>query len=867
MANVICEVDYTITQIKVSNNTLKLDTPSQGVSTDTVSNVQNRTLDDFSKGDLTRAFEAVAAAGGSLFGQVLGADETSGFFTLLALDHGSRDVSRLLNADDLSSAAETTVKGVMAQYAHLSLSEPTDDDIQGRAVRRETRYVVNDASAALMIGALVVAIIAAVILLFSAPRAVVPRDPTSIAATAATLTNSIELNRLLRRGGVPSENNQEAALDGYEFGTAIATTQHGQSSFKIVTSEGIKDHNAPKPDASLRWWHPITSSIPFAILVLLLPFLLIGLLQLTQSRSDDGGIVSVPDNQATDIFTHYIPSLVMIIVASLLNMIDFDILVFTPWNAMAAGGASAQKSILAHYLGITSPWALFEAFKVRHMNVVLSTIGTMIASVLAIVAAGLYNVDSFDTVGTSIALTEASRFNLEWSDSAVSDNGAAGLINAVLHDNLSYPAFTYRHLVLPSFTLDNGNLDTRNGSTRETTTNATEVEMQVLQGDLQCYLVDRNFITVSQSSDNQVSVEIRASLPDSCALAGTSGDATFITYTDFFNVPSDNAVFGGRQSDLLFGSGAELIGNTLNSTTQNLSSLIQDNPAVGCPSQGFTFGRFSQDTNVDDITSMLCYQRIEQVSASFSLISNTTTIDASRPINIDASDTELQRNPLSTDGDANAFNFRIQAALNRQVRPFPGTNDPNEFDLDGFFQGVLNTDDHDSRPLDPTTLIGEENESNLLGAVLDFYRLYMAQAISINMRETLNNSSASTNGTLLNDLSPRQDSAASPLATISTTISSPRLVQDPDAKIVLQVLLGLTSGLMAAAWALTRFRRVLPLDPNSIAGTMSLLAGGDLAHCADDGLCECCGKPRRNSFGTVAERPVSVHAAAATASM
>jgi hypothetical protein len=43
---------------------------------------------------------------------------------------------------------------------------------------------------------------------------------------------------------------------------------------------------------------------------------------------------------------------------------------------------------------------------------------------------------------------------------------------------------------------------------------------------------------------------------------------------------------------------------------------------------------------------------------------------------------------------------------------------------------------------------------------------------------------------------------------------------------------------------------------------MSLLAGSDLCHSADDGLCECCGKPRRRSFGyDDRNRPESIHAA------
>lgn len=905
MTSVICEANYTISHLKISNNPAVTDTLSQGISIETPSNSQNRTLDGFSNADIMSVFERLATISGSMFAEVPGGDESAGFFTLLAMSYGSRDVSRLLNARDLISATEATFTGIMAQYAHLVLSEPDEQDIQGEANRRQTRYVVNDASAAFMIAALTITTIAATMLLFNGPRAVVPRDPGSIAAIASTLTNSIELNRLLRRvaGGVPSEKNQEAALDGYEFGTAIATTEHGQASFRIVTSEGMKDFNAAKPDSTLRWWHPITSSIPFAVFVCAVPFLLIGLLHLTQKRSDDGGILSVPDNQATDIYTHYIPSLVMVIVASLLNLIDFNILVFTPWSAMASGAASAQRSILAHYLGITSPWAMYSAVRARHLNIVLSSLSVMIASILAIVAAGLYNVDFFTTEGTSISLAASSRFTLSWANSSLGDNGAAAMINSLLTTsdlNLTsypYPAFTYRNLVLPSFTLPNSTLDLTNGSTRSvpttsTNTTSTPITMQALQPDLRCYLIDRPFITLStipSSSPSQLQIEILANLPSTCSLGGPLGAANSIIFTNTFSLPSNSSgppIYAARQNDLLLNpTSAPFTGNTL-STSQllnptngsTLSRLVGDNPpSSGCPSLAFTFARVDPDTDfeagdgVEGVTAMLCYQRIREVQAEVRLRGNTSRIDGEVKVDGSQGEDGLVKNPevLGDGGEDEetgvkvdeVFGWRIQAALGRALGEgvFPGKGEGGEeevSDMDAFFRGVmkLRAVTNGGGNADPEALVGDDGQTELLSAILEFYRLYMAQAISLNMREPLDAENGNT--TLLSALGRRQESTNNNnniLGEIPTQITSPRLVQSNTSKILLQVLLGLVSVLMAAAYAMTRFRRVLPLDPNSIAGTMSLLAGGDLVHCEDDGRCECCGKPRRNSFGTVAE--------------
>ncbi|KPI38474.1 uncharacterized protein AB675_4315 [Cyphellophora attinorum] len=834
MANVLCQASHTIATVTVSNDTLTQDSPTQGVSLELAGEARNRTLEDLSDGALMSAFGGIANVSGNMFGQTPGSDSTSGLFTLLAMHFGRRDTSRLLNADDLMRAIDPTFKGIMAQYAIRAFN--------GRAVRRETRYWVNEASAAVMIGALLVGVAAAGTLLFRAPRGVVPRNPGPIGANAAVLTNSIELNRLLRRGGIPSKTNSEVAVDGYEFGTAIATTEHGQASFKIVTSEGVHDYNTPAPDKTLRWWHPITSSIFFVIPTVALPILCIGLLEFIQSKNDDG-IVGVPDNVATDIYTHYIPALVMVIIASMVNLIDFNIAVFTPWSALSKGAATHKKSILAYYLGITPLEAAFRGFRVRQFNIVISTLATVVASILTIVAAGLYNGDRFRTEGTTINLVQSDSFNLRWTNSSFSDNGAAGVLNSVIHDNLTYPEFTYRNVVLPSFSLEDGDLSTTNGTTRDTAKNLTEVTVDALLPDLRCYLVDRNFITVT-SADSNVDVNVQATLPDECQIAGVGGDASFVSFDTTFEVPSNGTLIGGRQFDLLFGDGGSLVNNVLQSDQLNLSSLISDNPAIGCPSLAFVYGSFSASAeDATDITAMLCWQQVMSVRSTFNLVSNTTLIDAKRGVTVDQSDAKFFVNPVtdatgSTRDDEKdpdtIFNFRIQGNLARSFRPFRDTPNDDTRDLDPFFQGVLHADP--STTIQASTLIGEDNQSDLLTAILNFYRLYMAQAISLNMRSALSASS----------LSARQDAA--PLATIPTTLTSIRLVQDKTTKLILQILLALTSTLTLAAWLLTRFRRVLPLNPLSTANHMSLLAGSDLAHTeeADDdqGLCECCGKPR-----------------------
>merc|ERR1711939_1035989 len=158
--------------------------------------------------------------------------------------------------------------------------------------------------------------------------------------------------------------------------------------------------------------------------------------------------------------------------------------------------------------------------------------------------------------------------------------------------------------------------------------------------------------------------------------------------------------------------------------------------------------------------------------------------------------------------------------------------------------GINGTNKHD-----PASLVGAENRNALVDAINQFYRTYMAQAISTNMRTSLTSSSR---------LGRRQSATTS---TTTTTVTTPRPVQDKDSKLELQIILGVMTLLAGASWLTTKMRRVLPCNPCSLAGAMSLLAGSDLCHSADEGLCECCGKPRRRSFGYDAgTRPESIHA-------
>ncbi len=863
ITNVLCSPSYMMTKAKITNNT-QLQDSNQAVSIDLKDGKGNNTLQGFSDWNATNVFSQASIAAQVLFGDTINDDtisDSSAIFTLMALTRGSQNIDVLLDANLMMDAAQDVHHGILSQYAHLNLRAADNNDVQdGKVTRQELRLRVNDISVWMMASACGLLFLFCIALIFIAPRAVVPRDPSSIAAVATLLTRSTELNRLLRKQGAPSAANQKAALAGYEFGTAIATTDSGRTSFKIVASEGELNEPITEPGMGLKWWTPFTASIPWLSLTLVLPLGIIVALELIQRRSDDhSGFYTVADDKWTEVYSHYIPACIMLILAALVNMLDFNVALFTPWNNLSRGDAVHRKSILNNILGKLPPFAFLQALRTGSLGAVLSILAATVASVLTVIASGLYYVQHYSFQGASISLTQTDSFNLKWADSFSNDNGAGAMMNLIMHQNFSYPQSTYEGLVFPKLSLNNSALTT---DRLTSLTGSSGYLLPGVQANLKCDVIPSDSISLSTEaagsdsaySTDQAFVTVRANLPDSRHLGGQDRTDEFVLYENNFELlPGGKATYAGAQLDLLFGTNAATYGNY----GENRGQYIGDNPPVGCPSLAFTFGHFQLNSaDKTQVTTMICYQEIQGLSANVTLRPNSTTIDSNIPPVVQESSIFAHENP-SANTSVKTFDFRIQNNLAQEMTLFNGGSDTaatdpaatNKFDI--FFQALING----SEPHDPADLTGPDNQDVLIRAITRFYQIYMAQAISANMRGPLVTSSR---------LSRRQ-SSTSLTTTSPTTIDTPRLVQDKDSKLILQVLLGIMSALSLCAWLLTSFRRILPCNPCSVAGTMSLLAGSNLVHSTDDGLCECCGKPRARSFGEGDAngnglRPESIHA-------
>ena len=841
IANVLCLPHYSITRLNITNSTTAFLTgrPAQ-LNTTKPLEVQNHTIAGFSARNLSSLFESAALAAPNLLGNTNSENVSStsqvpsGIFDLLAAVKGSTDYSIFLNGELLRSAAEKVFEGLTLELVRQNLMSPDQTTTDGEAFYPSSKLYIRPTSLWVMSAGFGLLIILTILILCYSPSAVVSREPGSIAAHAAILARSADLNRELRKDTTISDQSLRSTLAPHFYRASVVASDNTGPVFKIQVQTGpgsVPTRNLP----IVQWWHPMMLWSPVLLAMIVAPVgVVVGLEVLQRISDSNNGIMTLPPNHLSEAYTHYIPALVMLLVATLFTTLDFMVAVFSPFSALRSGRAASPRAMLSRLQGRTAPFALAEAVRCRQPAALVSIVAASVASVLTIVVSGLYSVEMLSMSGPARTLSRLDVFNVTWENSYAKDNGAAATLSLIEHQNTSYPDFTFEGLAFPKLAL--GDIIGVSGVLAPAVISGpATATIPTLRANLNCTILPESAYNISlpPAGINEVVFNAEFDLPSQCALAGSKGNQSILQYAHTFQlVPTDQFVYAGAQLDLLFGNGTVGInyGETHGANTA-------DNP-LGCPSLAFTFGRFkANSTERTDITTMVCYQELQQVSAQVSFLANSTQIDTSHPPMVDEATVQRLANPLSDSGGT-FFEYRIQNNLANEMASFYGSGNvaapgDSHDNVDIFFQTIL-------RGLDATPeqeLVGLDNHKNFYQAINRMYRKYMALAINGNMRKP-----CPTSGCPSDLLAKRQASFSDLQATVS--ISAPRLVQSRTSKLVLQILLGVMLFCGSLAYILTPMRNVLPCNPCTIAGKMALLAGSKLCWSNDENVCECCGKPR-----------------------
>lgn len=465
---------------------------------------------------------------------------TDDFFGLMLAANPDVPLSAYMDPQKLISASRLVFRSLSGQLAHQYLLSPAQITLQGSYSGFFNRILVQEVPLRIMEGLLASLALATLFLGFIIPRRVLPRSVDSLGGLAAILARSSTLLRPLQGTGMQSMIRLRQILEFYEFRTSMVEDDNVPV-FRIVPQVKIgssrrsyKQSHWERPRS--KWWRPIAFSLPMMCLTIAIPLLMMAILEiLMQFSLRHQGLADVDPNSSTRYAWLHVPTLLLMSIATLTNMLDFEMETFQPYIALQGRSASAKTSILCNPLGKVTFLALWEAVRFRQLAVTATATAAMFAPFLTIVSSGLYTVQK---VPFSQVLPVQ---QIDWFDRAgvrmQYENGSYGLILGLIADqNMTYPKWTYDELAIPQFAIDRHQI-TAPGVQQSSDERTISLQSSALRGALNC--TAHPVIKVNQSGSGPCTW---------CNGATRGSDITSFMFALDMNtpncVPSDNLVSG-----------------------------------------------------------------------------------------------------------------------------------------------------------------------------------------------------------------------------------------------------------------------------------------------------------------------------------
>jgi hypothetical protein len=739
-------------------------------------------------------------------------------FDLISNLHAVEDSSSYLKPEVLMNVSARTFSMLAAQIASGSLRTSGKRNVTGSMEYFEDRLHVKSLSFWVMAIGLVVMLGITLSILKVGPRASLTQDPSSLASWACILASQSDLNqRLLNTGSMSnkalisklSSLMSERAGDAYEhlrnpLGASLSDEDDPK---ELKRRQNITSHGR---------WQPLAAYTAFKVFSLVALCATITILAVLQRVSDiHNGIANVESSSTVaHSLSTYIPAAFMLLLATLCSSAYFAIILMSPYHYLSNQDANTQRTVLLDIGGTSSIAVIYKSLRRILMAPALISSASILSGFLTIVVSGLYTTMSVP-LPRSVSVNQLDHFNTAW-DSSATDNNAMTILNLLEHSNGTFPSFTYGELAMPAIEIAQ-NQDTISRALTHNNDLSLSVSMPVTRGSLSCTLISKDDFRVVENP-YQANTDCQEL---SCGL-GTAG-----------TVPNTTFDVSARSASYCNLPGHFDEKSTVNYYLQLQYPINDYNGGIvsvpGCPSLAFSFGYFSSNsslnysnqdtTNKDNVTTFVCSQYLEESVANVHFLLPSLSIDASRPPVFNASNSRV----VST------TQFDITTHLSQlSSYPFYSTGRPSDYSgqggpaLDTFTQIIL----FGTRGIPVQELMHPSNADRLIEAVQHIYRLYMAQAISANMRQ--NFSAAADASHSRSRMVARDGTGPIPLTATFLDPTRMRVVQNRPSAIVLEVLLVLILVLTVAAYGTTRLSGILPHNPCSIAGVMSLFAGSRL---------------------------------------
>ena len=735
----------------------------------------------------------------------------------------------LFNETTMAAVAQRVYQQVAIQAMKTHLTGAGQEPVLALLSSQEDRLKVSEPVAVLtIIGSILIAIIA-VWIMFIRPWNATFQNPELPATMAAVLARSDGMQSMLN-GARASGTKLKQALTARTFSSGFVEYEQQSllriNAFQLVPLRSSSDSEirSEKPSSVETWYKPATMKGWFLFVSFFFPPVLVGILEGLQHMScHHGGIAKVnePNNQIIALLPQILSALIMMLIATNFNSLEFNILSLAPFERLRNKYESLSSGLLTAYIGRVPPMVLCVAFLAQHWAVLLISSSALMGSFLTVVVSGLYTFDPH--FPTSVArLRQLDQLAMNWNGSVVNDNGAAVVTSLTESIGLEYPAFTYRDLAFPALAavpleVQDLGLDA-----------LLEAQMPAARASLQCTRLDQSAFNFSASfnafiESASASISAELPLPSGCQRGGPSGNLSFIEFDHSFSIRS-NTSYVAKMLDIHVGPFDEVLAAGADELDPNNQ---QDNPPE-CPTLAFIYGYAdTQDSSKTTASILSCYQRVDQITTNLTFTASNMSLSLPHPpIPDEASQTPI----LKPSTNSPFYPFRIQPHFDNSFVSNDQFNNPShnncsfrdpsiampadELDgsnppLDPFFQGVL-CGSYPYLPLTTFRQTDNASSTQIFNSIQGMYRRYMAQAISSNMRQPLTD-------------------ALLPRATLLNAKQETRLVQHRLPKIILQCMLGAMTVLSGLAVYMSRlWEPIMPYNPCTIAGTMALFAGSEM---------------------------------------
>lgn len=756
------------------------------------------------------------------------------YFQVMKAMYNVSTIAPFMDPKILQDLGSSIFKAASAQIAYEQLRPLQESSSTGSLSYMDDRLQVKRLTVGLITTCVGLLICISVLAVFVRPWNTVSCEPQSISALSAILAASQSFRQRLVGTGSITLDALHRRLSRDKFQTVIL--HQGSPSFALEPLPAFDDTaGSPSSSAANQWWRPMAVRIWFIMLIIVLPLGFIVVLEILQQVSDSrNGFVDVTNSKAdTPVVSTYLPALFAVVIGMLYTSLEFAVSVLAPLVALRHGKVPATRSIMVDPLGSVPPVALFYSLRGRHFAQCLAITAAFVSSLLTIVVSALYSVELVLKYHT-ISLQQASYLDWTHLDLSQDDKFAGAVTNLIAYENTPYPQWTYDNLVLPSLAITSTKT-----SAAFNDGESIVVTIPAVRGSLSsCSVVPPESLDVvangappsCASCNDLVQLSYKMTLPYSLCGSASKNSHT-ASWTQTYAAPNDSSViYAGMGTALRWhaassGGGITGDGREILNDPHYLVSYQgpTDNTVPSCPSFSYSLGMAHAGRKIgkptedggspwnskQNITIVYCYQQLEQVMTNVTFSYPDFSINSTTPP-IPLEETALV---ISQNDTQHWFDMSLNTMIGSLQELPDGIIGRNY--INSFIQAL--SWGHDGVPLEQ--LYDNGDISTLNAAANRLYGRYVAQAISANMRTP----TPPIKGNAIYNINQQPSNYTATLGH-----RTKRLHQNRGPKFALQAMLAFLAVCAMGTYLVMDTRRVVPHNPCSIAGTMSLLAESEM---------------------------------------